>query len=68
MSESDYVVRPRNPEWQLLKDLLALAKQYASECGECGGAGIDIEDEDCSECRFIRELIVRAETLYGVQS
>lgn len=40
--------------------LLALAKQYASECGECAGVGIDIEDHDCAECKFIRDVIAKA--------
>lgn len=41
-------------------DLLALAYQYASECGECAGVGITPEDEDCAECRFIRVVINKA--------
>lgn len=50
-------------------DLLALAKRYASECGECAGVGVlpfghpDRPDEDlpCDECADIRALIERAE-------
>lgn len=40
--------------------LLALAEQYASECGECAGTGITVEDEDCVECKFIRDVIADA--------
>lgn len=40
--------------------LLALARQYVSECGECAGVGITVEDEDCQECKFIRDVIAKA--------
>lgn len=42
------------------RSLLRLAQEYANECGECGGAGIDIQDADCAECKFIRDVIARA--------
>lgn len=50
-------------------DLLALAKQYASECSECGGhggilvtvnAGV-LEYDDCDACADIRAVIEKAE-------
>lgn len=41
-------------------DLLALAQQYASECGECAGVGITPDDQDCSECKLIRDVIAKA--------
>jgi hypothetical protein len=41
--------------------LLDMVKRYQSECAECGGAGITIEDIDCEDCRDIRELIALAE-------
>lgn len=51
-------------------DLLALAKQYASECGECSGAGLvtifnhdghgsDADDQPCPECADIRAVIAK---------
>ncbi len=52
-------------------DLLALARKYASECGQCGGSGENIhasgpapEDEysrPCEDCAGIRAVIDRAE-------
>ncbi len=41
-------------------ELLALARQYASECGECAGAGITIDDKPCGECADIRAIIEKA--------
>lgn len=49
-------------------DLLALAKQYASECGGCRGTGLvtvhhrgmDCDDQPCLECADIRAVIARA--------
>jgi hypothetical protein len=55
----------------LLIELHALAKQYASECAECGGKGlvtihvpanegvpeVDYDDQPCSECADIRAVI-----------
>ena len=38
-------------------ELLQLAEQYASECGECAGTGITPDDSPCEECRFIRAVI-----------
>jgi len=40
--------------------LLALAQQYASECAECAGVGVTIENKDCGDCRDIREVIALA--------
>lgn len=37
--------------------LRAIAEQYASECGECAGVGINIHNEDCTECKFIRDVL-----------
>ncbi len=41
-------------------ELFDLATQYASECGECAGTGITPDDQDCSECKFIRDVIAKA--------
>jgi hypothetical protein len=41
-------------------ELLELARRYASECGECAGVGITIENAPCEECAYIRELIAKA--------
>jgi len=50
-------------------DLLELAEQYASECGECNGSGRDITlldngeygpDIDCEACADIRAVIAQA--------
>lgn len=43
--------------------LLALAKQYASECAECDGDGYhdDGERAPCPECYDIRAVIQKAE-------
>lgn len=48
-------------------DLLALAKQCAEECAECGGTGwcevpIDddtLEDQHCDDCAHIRKVITK---------
>jgi hypothetical protein len=49
-------------------DLLALAKQYAAECGECDGSGVrQFADEftpagaQCPDCIGIRAVINKAE-------
>jgi hypothetical protein len=47
-------------------DLLALAKQYASECAECCGTGISWdwnarEQKTCSDCADIYAVIAKAE-------
>lgn len=42
-------------------DLLALAHQYASECGECAGTRICPDDEPCMDCAEIWRVIERAE-------
>ena len=39
---------------------IAMLERYASECGECAGVGITIEDEDCKECADIRAVITKA--------
>ena len=52
-------------------DLLALARQYASECATCGGTGLvtiydydgngsDADDQLCHDCADIRAVIARA--------
>lgn len=47
--------------------LLALAHEYAAECGECGGTGVMPDgnggDEPCDDpqCQRVRALIARAE-------
>ncbi len=40
--------------------LVELAEQYGKECGECAGTGITPDDEDCDECRFIRDVLAKA--------
>ncbi len=42
-------------------DLLALAHQYASECGECAGTRVCPDDAPCTECGFIWDVINKAE-------
>lgn len=42
-------------------DLLALAHQYASECGDCAGERIDPDDEPCEACADIWRVIDQAE-------
>lgn len=42
-------------------ELLALAKQYASECGECAGTRVMPDDQPCTECAFIWAVIDQAE-------
>ena len=41
--------------------LLALAHQYARECGECAGTRVMPDDEPCTECAFIWQTIDKAE-------
>lgn len=42
-------------------ELLAIALQYASECGECAGTGRnDCGHEECQDCAFIRAAIAKA--------
>ena len=41
-------------------ELFALAMEYASECGECAGVGVTIDNRDCDACRTIREVIAKA--------
>jgi hypothetical protein len=42
-------------------DLLVLAHQYASECGECAGTRVCPDDEPCTECADIWRVIDMAE-------
>lgn len=46
-------------------DLLALAKQYASECAMCGGTNRDPwndpKGKPCADCADIRAVIAKAE-------
>jgi hypothetical protein len=42
-------------------DLLALARQYASECAECMGKAVsDDTGRDCEQCADIRAVISKA--------
>lgn len=53
-------------------ELLALARQYASECGDCNGTGlvtittwpggieVDNDDQPCPDCADIRAVIAKA--------
>lgn len=56
------------PACEAIDALLALAKRYASECGECGGTGIvrgrdsvtrEYEEAPCEQCEDIRDVIAR---------
>ena len=42
-------------------DLLTLAHQYASECGECAGTRVMPDDEPCEECAYVWRVIDQAE-------
>jgi len=42
-------------------DLLALAHQYASECGDCAGARVCPDDEPCTACADVWAVIDKAE-------
>ena len=42
-------------------ELLALAHQYAEECGECAGTRVCPDDEPCTECADIWAVIDKAE-------
>lgn len=42
-------------------DLLALAHQYASECGDCAGTRVCPDGEPCTECTDIWRVIDKAE-------
>lgn len=63
--------KPVDPLTSTAPDLLALARQYASECAECGGTGERIVNDDggdpiddravpCPECADIRKVIQKA--------
>ena len=41
--------------------LLALAHQYANECGDCAGARVTPDDEPCEACADIWTVIDKAE-------
>lgn len=43
-----------------LPDLLALARQYANECGDCAGTRIQPDDTPCTECSDIWTVIEKA--------
>jgi hypothetical protein len=59
-------------EREIKADLLALARQYASECARCGGGGLitvkyewrgaecDADEQPCDECADIRAVIAKA--------
>jgi hypothetical protein len=63
------IVRARNVQFecfeQQIERLRAMVKQYASECGECGGTGVlDFGDDDvgnagdpCPVCKDIRAML-----------
>lgn len=42
-------------------DLLALAHQYASECGDCAGMRVMPDDEPCTACADVWAVIDQAE-------
>lgn len=69
---SGYVPRDVATLVEAAPDLLALARQYASECGDCNGAGtrtittypggieVDNDDQPCEACANIRKVIDKA--------
>lgn len=62
----DLIVRPEDmPLIEAAPDLLAVAKQCASECADCnygdGATGLGSEGEPCEECADIRAAIAKAE-------
>lgn len=72
MSITGYLRKPDIHLIAAAPDLLALARQYASECARCGGSaeiivnesdGDPIDDEaiPCNECADIWEVINKAE-------
>lgn len=42
-------------------ELLALAHQYASECGDCAGTRVCPDDEPCTACADVWAVIDKAE-------
>lgn len=42
-------------------DLLALAHQYAAECGDCAGTRVCPDDEPCTACADVWAVIDAAE-------
>lgn len=42
-------------------DLLTLAHQYASECGDCAGTRVCPDDEPCTACADVWRVIDKAE-------
>jgi hypothetical protein len=42
-------------------DLLALAHQYAEECGDCAGTRVCPDDEPCTACADVWVVIDKAE-------
>lgn len=42
-------------------DLLALAHQYAEECGDCAGTRVCPDDEPCTACADVWAVIDKAE-------
>jgi hypothetical protein len=42
-------------------DLLALAHQYAEECGDCAGARVCPDDEPCAACADVWAVIDKVE-------
>lgn len=67
---TDEAVRANARLFAAAPDLLAMVRQYASECAECDGEGeVLIEDDDfdrepwwqpCPDCQDIREVIAMA--------
>jgi hypothetical protein len=49
------------PVFESYAPLLALAHQYADECGECAGTRICPDDSPCTECADVWEVIDQAE-------
>jgi hypothetical protein len=41
-------------------ELIALAVQYASECGECAGTRIQPDNTPCPDCKFVWDVLIKA--------
>jgi hypothetical protein len=60
--EDDDTARPANVRLiAAAPELLALAHQYASECGDCAGTRVCPDDESCAACADIWRVIDAAE-------
>lgn len=67
LTNAERLLRTYDPLVAQVRELLALAKRYASECGECAGRGTYKvisaipPVQDCEQCADIRALISKVE-------